>query len=200
MMRKFILGVAAVAALALPSVASADVPRCEASVPVNTTVRTATFTWTEPANVEHQFENVWTHSYTVIVNPDNTFDGTGVQDGTDGNGTQHYTELVSGSFSGSPLGSTVSFVTQRNDGVSHSVVNAPANGSLVIGSATGPNNSFQVSIDMRIAMPVITTTVTTTVGTESVKNHGQYVKALGGGKVPAQACAGMPLNSTQGVS
>ena len=35
-------------------------------------------------------------------------------------------------------------------------------------------------------------------GTESVKNHGQYVKAQGGGKIAAQACAGMPVNSTQG--
>ncbi len=29
-------------------------------------------------------------------------------------------------------------------------------------------------------------------------NHGQYVKAQGGGKDAAQACAGMPLVSTQG--
>lgn len=186
---------AAVAMLAIPSVASADVPRCEASVPVNTTVTTATFTWTEPANVAHQFENVWTHNETVIVTG-NSFEGTGVQDGTDANGTQHFTESITGSFGGSPLGSTVSFVTQRNDGVSHSVTNAPTDGSLVIGTATAP--TFTVSIDMHIATPVFTTATTTTVGTESVKNHGQYVKALGGGKVPAQACAGMPLVSTQG--
>jgi hypothetical protein len=197
MMRKFILGVAAVAALALPSVASADVPRCEAAVTVNTTVTTATFTWTEPAQFEHQFENVWTHNETVIVTG-NTFEGTGVQTGQDGNGVQTYTESITGSFGGSPLGSTVSFVTHRNDGVSHSVTNAPTDGSLVIGLATAP--TFQVSIDMRVSKPVFTTDTTTTVGTESVKNHGQYVKALGGGKVPAQACAGMPLNSTQGVS
>ena len=51
---------------------------------------------------------------------------------------------------------------------------------------------------MMISTPVFTTATTTTPGTESVKNHGQYVKALGGGKVPAQACAGMPVVSTQG--
>ena len=45
---------------------------------------------------------------------------------------------------------------------------------------------------------MFTTDTTTTPGTESVKNHGQFVKAQGGGKVAAQACAGMPLNSTQG--
>ena len=48
-MRKFIIGIVAIAMLAIPSVASADVPRCEASVPVNTTVTTATFTVTQPA-------------------------------------------------------------------------------------------------------------------------------------------------------
>ena len=47
-----------------------------------------------------------------------------------------------------------------------------------------------------ISTPVFTRT--TAPGTESVKNHGQYVKAQGGGKDAAQACAGMPLNSTQG--
>ena len=29
-------------------------------------------------------------------------------------------------------------------------------------------------------------------------NHGQYVKAQGGGKDAAQDCAGMPVNSAQG--
>ena len=49
-----------------------------------------------------------------------------------------------------------------------------------------------------ISTPVVTTATTSTPGTESVKNHGQFVKAQGGGKIAAQACAGMPLNSTQG--
>ena len=53
---------------------------------------------------------------------------------------------------------------------------------------------------MKLSVPVITETMTTTPGTESVKNHGQFVKAQGGGKTAAQACAGMPLNSTQGSS
>ena len=55
-------------------------------------------------------------------------------------------------------------------------------------------------IDMKLSKPVITETITPTPGTESVKNHGQFVKAQGGGKTAAQACAGMPLNSTQGAS
>ena len=49
-----------------------------------------------------------------------------------------------------------------------------------------------------MSAPVLTSDTTTTPGIESVKNHGQFVKAAGGGKAAAQACAGMPLNSTQG--
>ena len=55
-------------------------------------------------------------------------------------------------------------------------------------------------IEEKVLTPNIVTTETTTTGTESVKNHGQYVKAQGGDKTAAQACAGMPLNSTQGGS
>ena len=54
-------------------------------------------------------------------------------------------------------------------------------------------------IEFRISPPVVTTATTTTPGTESVKNHGQFVKAQGGAKIAAQACVGMPLNSTQGA-
>jgi hypothetical protein len=54
------------------------------------------------------------------------------------------------------------------------------------------------AIENKVSVPVLVAHTTTTPGTESVKNHGQYVKAQGGGKIAAQACAGMPLISTQG--
>ena len=75
------------------------------------------------------------------------------------------------------------------------MTDAPYNISVDVESTWTANN-----IEMMISTPVFTTDMTTTPGTESVKNHGQYVKALGGGKVAAQACAGMPLDSTQGQS
>ena len=53
-------------------------------------------------------------------------------------------------------------------------------------------------IEEKVLTPPFTSATTTTPGTESVKNHGQYVKAQGGGKLAAQECAGMPVNSTQG--
>ena len=77
-MKKIILAVAvaALAVMAVASSASADVLRCEASVPVSTTVTTATFTALQPKDTTHQFTNVWKHDFTVIVNADNTFTGT----------------------------------------------------------------------------------------------------------------------------
>lgn len=67
-------------------------------------------------------------------------------------------------------------------------------------SKDGQPVSTPQPIENKVSVPVVTTTTTTTPGTESVKNHGQFVKAQGGGKVAAQACAGMPLDSTQGTN
>ena len=39
-----------------------------------------------------------------------------------------------------------------------------------------------------------------TTTTTEYKNHGEYVSSLGGGKVAAQACVGMPTVSTQGIA
>ena len=88
----------AVAMLAIiPAAASADVPRCEASVPTSTTVTTATFTALQPKDTENQFVNVWKHDFTVIVNADGTFSGTG--NTTDNGGsTVVWAETVTGSF------------------------------------------------------------------------------------------------------
>ena len=48
------------------------------------------------------------------------------------------------------------------------------------------------TVAVKVTAPVFSVEATTDL------NHGQYVKAQGGGKDAAQACAGMPLNSTQG--
>ena len=190
-MRKFIIGIVAIAMLAIPSVASANVPRCEASVPVKTTVTTATFTALQPKDTTHQFTNVWQHDFTVIVNADNTFTGTSTV--SDNGGSFAWAESVTGKFNADRT--LISFDTIPVDvgGATFKVTDAPYNVSVDVESTWTAN-----TIEFMISTPVITTATTTTPGTESVKNHGQYVKALGGGKVPAQACAGMPLNSTQG--
>ncbi len=190
-MKKIIIGIVAIAMLAIPSIASADVPRCEASVPVNTTVTTATFTALQPKDTTHQFDNVWKHDFTVIVNADNTFTGTSTV--SDNGGLFGWTEDVTGSFNAdrTPSASTPSHVPVG--GATFKVTDAPYNVSVHVESTWTAN-----TIELKISAPVVTTAMTTTPGTESVKNHGQYVKAQGGGKIAAQACAGMPLNSTQG--
>lgn len=104
-MRKIIAAVAsirALAALVVPSLASASVQRYQA--------QTATFTATQPAGEYSQFDNVWTHNYKVTVNPcDNTFTGTGVQTGQDQNGPREFDETITGSFGKG----TVSYTIQR---------------------------------------------------------------------------------------
>jgi hypothetical protein len=193
-MRKLLIAGMAVAMLAIiPSAASADVPRCEASVPVSTTVTTATFTALQPKDAENQFNNVWKHDFTVIVNADGSFSGT--SNTTDNGGAFAWAETVTGSFNADKT--RVSFKTVPvGGGATFKVTDAAYNVSVDVDTeGTWPANDIQ----MMISTPGITSATTTTPGTESVKNHGQYVKALGGGKVPAQACAGMPVNSTQGV-
>ncbi|HKG63191.1 MAG TPA: hypothetical protein VKB28_03910 [Solirubrobacteraceae bacterium] len=193
-MRKLLIAGMAVAMLAIiPSAASADVPRCEASVPVSTTVTTATFTALQPKDTENQFNNVWKHDFTVIVNADGSFSGT--SNTTDNGGAFAWAETVTGSFNADKT--RVSFKTLPvGGGATFKVTDAAYNVSVDVDTeGTWPANDIQ----MMISTPDITSATTTTPGTESVKNHGQYVKALGGGKVAAQACAGMPVNSTQGV-
>ena len=194
MFRRIITAGLAVAmlAVAVPAGASADVPRCEAAVTADTTVTTAKFTALQPKDTVGQFTNVWKHDFTVIVNDDNTFSGTSEVFGPDG--SIAWTESVTGSFNADKT--VVRFDTTPNAGATFSVVNAPMDG---ITPVNAESTWTQNIIEFIVSAPVVTTAKTTTPGTESVKNHGQYVKALGGGKVAAQACAGMPLNSKQGV-
>src|SRR4051812_6757981 len=192
-MRKLIITGMAVAMLAVPAVASADVPRCEGSVPTSTTVTTATFTALQPKDTEHQFGNVWKHDFTVTVNADGTFWGSGTT--TDNGGsTVVWAESITGSFNSDR--SRVSFKTVPvRGGATFKVTDALYNVEVdVDDEGTWPANDIQ----MMISTPVFTTATTTTPGTESAKNHGQYVSSAGGGKAAAQKCTGMPLNSTQG--
>ena len=175
-MRKFIIGIFAIAMLAIPSVAAADVPRCDAPVTSPTTVQ---FTVTEPANAEHQFDNVWTDTYTVDVQPNGTFVGTGEITGSDANGTYDQQvpahtgadENIVGTFSEA---NTVSYVSTRSDGLHYVVNDAPTNGSLFTDAKVAEGSPW--SFEIKVTAPPFTTL------TESVKNHGQYVKAQGGGK------------------
>src|SRR3954451_5896908 len=192
-MRKLIIAGMAVAMLAvIPAAASADVVRCEAAVPVNTTVTTATFTVNQPKDATNQFSTVWKHDFTVIVNTDGSFSGT--SNTTDNGGAFAWAETVTGSFNSDKT--RVSFYTVPvGGGATFKVTDVPMDNTTIHNVETTWTAN---EIEFQISPASVTSATTTTPGTESVKNHGQYVKALGGGKVPAQECAGIPTVSTQG--
>ena len=102
-------------------------PRCEASVPVNTTVTTAKFTALQPKDTVGQFGNVWKHDYTVIVNSDGSFSGTGAV--SDNGGSVAWNETITGSFNADRT--LISFDTiPVEGGATFRVTNAPYNISV----------------------------------------------------------------------
>ena len=125
-MKKFLITGMALAMLAIPATASADVARCEASVPQHQT--TATFTVNQPKDTTGQFGNVWRHEFKVMVNPcDSTFSGDGP---TYDNGASvpTWAENVTGSFGNG----TVSFATiPVGGGATFKVTNAPMDNTTV---------------------------------------------------------------------
>src|SRR4051794_19710948 len=175
-MRKLIIAGMAVAMLAIiPAAASADVARCDATVAVNTTVTTATFTVNQSKDTVGQFTNVWRHEFSVVVLPDGSFSGSASAYDNSAT-TPTWTEAVTGSFNADK--SAVSFDTVPvGGGATFQVTNAPMNNTTVAvntnGTWTANKVEFQISS--------VKTDTTTSIGTESVKNHGEFVKAMKGG-------------------
>jgi hypothetical protein len=156
-MKKLMLGVLAALTLAAPLALAA--------VPANAEVtRTATFTAIQPAGQVSQWDNVWTHVYTVTVQSDGTFIGTGVEDGQDQSGPAHFTETVTGSFG---VGTTT-LTAVRDDGVTWTLLNAPNDGTTVTLTETNPAVSwileFKVTAPVYDAVPPVV-----------VRNHGECV-------------------------
>ena len=133
-MRKILLGAAALVAIATPlasasSATAAGTPRCQDSY-VTSSTTTAEFDATEPAGAYDQWGNVWSHHYTVTVNPDGTFTGTGTVTGDDGtNVLDHVAETVlSGKFTdlpddGTTLSDHVTYTGSRG-GVTYTLTNS----------------------------------------------------------------------------
>ena len=174
-MKKIIIAGMAIAMFAIPSIASADVPRHQE--------QTATFTVNQPRGQAGQFNDVWKHDFTVKVNPCyRTFTGSGnVTNGQDD--ATVWTESITGSFGDN----TVSFDTVPNAGATFRVVNAPTdNATVTLAESTWTQNI----IEFKVSAPVFANTT-------SYKNHGQYVKAMGGGDDAAHSCIGMPITSSK---
>jgi hypothetical protein len=185
---KLIVVAGALAALAVPSVASADVPRCQTT---GTGAATTTFTVTTPSGAGGD----WTTAFTVTARPDGSFSGTGVTTGMDYDGPKTIDEMVTGTFTDNNAdgkADSVSFTSTRPQPLytgSWTVNNAPLNGTPTQGSALGVDWPLVFKVT---GEPQLGATTTTDL------NHGEYVKSQGGGKAAAQSCVGMPLNSKQG--
>ena len=71
------------------------------------------------------------------------------------------------------------------------MTNAPMDSTTVpVASPWEPN-----VIEFQIAQPEFKTV--TENGVTEFANHGEYVSAMGGGKIAAQSCVGMPIKSNK---
>lgn len=167
------LAIAAIVTMAVVSSASAGVERYQ--------TQTATFTVTQPAGAVGQWDNLWTHNYTVMVNPCNgTFTGTGNVSGHDQNGPYSSDETIRGTFAAA----SVNLTATRSDGLEYSLAGAKFGGAVTIATL---NQFVPWVIEMKVTKPIFTTT-------SDFKNHGDYVSSKGGGADAAHSCIGMPIH------
>jgi hypothetical protein len=195
--------IATMAVAALPGATFAAAPRqCETVVTSTVTTTTAKFTATQPANAYHQWDNVWTHDYTVTVQPSGSFAGTGLQNGHDDSVTMvNWAETITGEFLDNDHDGTRDHVTytvhRLNDNASWSLTNAPMDNTTltnaVIMDANGNVIHTPDYVEFKVTQPVFETV--TVNGETQFANHGEYVSAMGGGNVAAQKCVGMPIQA-----
>ncbi len=181
-MKKIILAVAvaAVATMAVVSSASADVARYQ--------TQTLTFTATQPKDVYGQWTDVWTHTYTAVLNPcDNTFSGTGSAVGTDYG--PYTNETIKGNFDGTTLSYKATYLGPNATGVKYAL-NGPMSSTLIATAWDANDNLINTSPN------VLEFKITNVNETQlsNFKNHGEYVSSKGGGSDAAHSCIGMPIH------
>ena len=169
-MKKFILGGLAAAAVIAPialtsgSASAAEPARCQETAVTNTAT-TATFEAHQPAGAYGQWDNRWIHTYTVTVQPDGTFTGTGVVNGSDQNGTfTDEPETITGTFTDSPDADTMSdqvtfTATRTNDKVGYTLTNSLGTGSIAVATITvdGEPVETQQPVEFVVSMPSFVT-------------------------------------------
>ncbi len=178
-MKKLIISGMAVAMLALPAMASANVERYQS--------QTATFTMTQPAQDYKQWNNVWTMAYKVNVNPcDNTFTGNGVQTGHDANGDYTGKWTINGKFNADK---TATFEADRQDGLVFHLTNAVMDGKTITDAQH--NAAWETHpIEEKLTAPLFS-------NTSDYKNHGEFVSQSADKNDAAHSCIGMPINSSK---
>jgi len=184
----------AVAALAVPSVASANVARqCTTTVESTTT---ATFNATQPSGAGGN----WVHHFTVTVKSDRTFSGTNVITGMDYNGPATVNETVTGSFGKAADGITDTITVHAVRPVNlytdaWSVADAPMDGVADRMDVGTVSNATANGVTWDLPITFTAPQFLTVDGGTDYANHGEYVEAMGGGKIAAQKCVGMPIKS-----
>jgi hypothetical protein len=173
-MKKIILAaaVSALAVMAIASSASADVARYQ--------MQSMTITAVQPEGAVGQWNNLWTHTYKVELNPcDGSFSGTGSMSGTV-NGF-YSNETIKGQLDGDAVSFTA---TRPIDGVVYSLVNAPLDNSKVTLATSTPMVPW--ALEFKVSA--------TKSNVSNYKNHGDYVNSQGGGSDAAHSCIGMPIH------
>ena len=171
-MKKILLAVAvaAVAVMALAATASADVPRYQ--------TQSMTLTAVQPEGAVGQWQNVWTHTYNVELNPcDGSFTGVGSLSGTI-NGF-YSNETITGHLDGN----AVSFTATRPDGLEYSLSSAPLDNSTVTLATSNPVVPWVLEFKVGKTMT----------SASNYRNHGEFVASQGGGSDAAHSCIGMPV-------
>ena len=157
--------------MAVASFASAGVARYQS--------QSMTLTAVQPEGAVGQWQNVWTHTYNVTLNPcDGSFSGDGSLSGTI-NGF-YSNETITGHLDGN----AVSFTATRPDGVEYSLSNAPLDNTTVTLATSTPTVQFDLEFKVSATMKA----------TSDYKNHGEYVASQGGGSDAAHSCIGMPIH------
>src|SRR5262245_58983723 len=177
MNRRLLVLAGAVVVLAVPTAAGA-----RASADVSPDQTEATFTVTAPYTQAGQWNDVWTHIYTVTVNPeDGSFAGIGIQ--YNDNMEQTDVETITGTF----LPGSVTFAARRaDDGVSWTLTDATYGAAVTLADVK-PGSP----IEMKVTNPVFTT--------PHVWNHGDYVSQTGHGDA-AQACIAKPIHANRNAA
>ena len=173
-MKKIMLAVAvaAVASLAVIGSASAGVERYQ--------MQSMTITAVQPEGAVGQWQNVWTHTYNVTLNPcDRSISGVGALSGTV-NGF-YSSETIAGQLDGNAISF---FTADRPDGVQYSLSNAPLDNSTVTLAHSNPVAPWDLEFKVSA----------TKSNTSNYKNHGDYVSSQGGSSDAAHSCIGMPIH------
>jgi hypothetical protein len=180
--KKFLLAVAvaAVAILGIVSSASADVLRYQE--------QSMTITAVQPKDEYGQWNDVWTHTYKVTLNPcDNSFTGTGEAVGTGYPGV-YTNETITGHFDGTTLSYKATYTGPSSIGVKYAL-DGPISATL---NATAWDAADNV-IDTYPNVLEFHVSATNPIASTNYRNHGAYVSQTGGSDA-AHSCIGMPIS------